>query len=369
MCSRDRAGPVDRAPLVHGVQQNVECLMAAYNRCHLAFGAPTRDAMNGEIKLIQGVLGLNTQDGVDKILNTPIINDGSNGKLILLLINIEEPSKLKPIIHFSSKRMDKSTFMAAKHKTLAGNRTSDQSRALEKMICRMQRANGLKGYQNGLALLTVKERRENGLLGYKKSLALIPKKQQRANGLLGYKKSLALIPNKQQRANRSLGYMNGLGSLPKERRCPPPTITKDGMHDLVLDDVVVQANFGTGIVISVQKPVKNLGAKAVVIFEDKQIGSQCVTINSLSCKGQRCQFAFVWNAYDKQWMGMYQKLVAYKKQYKSTKVPQQYTEDPQLGRWVHTQRFCSRLDCYSTSLKMNKLSDKRTELLNSINFV
>ena len=42
--------------------------------------------MNGEIKLITGPLGLNTQeqDGVDKILNTPIINDGSNNNQIEL---------------------------------------------------------------------------------------------------------------------------------------------------------------------------------------------------------------------------------------------------------------------------------------------
>lgn len=41
--------------------------------------------MNGEIKLITGPLGLNTQeqDGVDKILNTPIINDGSNNQIEL----------------------------------------------------------------------------------------------------------------------------------------------------------------------------------------------------------------------------------------------------------------------------------------------
>ena len=138
MCSRKRAGPVDRAPLVHGEQQNVECLIGVSNGCQSAFGAPTKDAMNGEIKLTTGVLGLNTQDGVDMILNTPMINDGSNGKLVLLLISIEEPSKHKPMLHAMSNRMDESTFMGAKNVTLAGNRTSDQSRALEKMIHRMQ---------------------------------------------------------------------------------------------------------------------------------------------------------------------------------------------------------------------------------------
>jgi hypothetical protein len=69
---------------------------------------------------------------------------------------------------------------------------------------------------------------------------------------------------------------------------------------------------------------------------------------------------FVWDPLDTRWMEMYQKLMGYKKQYKSTKVPQQYIEDPQLGLWSHTQR---------ASYRNNKLSDKRTELLNSINFV
>ncbi|OEU08628.1 hypothetical protein FRACYDRAFT_196115 [Fragilariopsis cylindrus CCMP1102] len=69
---------------------------------------------------------------------------------------------------------------------------------------------------------------------------------------------------------------------------------------------------------------------------------------------------FVWDPLDAQWMGMYQKLVAYKEQYRSTKVPVRYTEDPQLGHWVSWQREYDR---------MKKLTEKRTELLNSINFV
>jgi hypothetical protein len=69
---------------------------------------------------------------------------------------------------------------------------------------------------------------------------------------------------------------------------------------------------------------------------------------------------FAWDPLDAHWMGMYQKLVAYKKQYRSTKVPQQYTEDPHLGHWVRWQQECYR---------MKKLTEKRTELLNSISFV
>jgi hypothetical protein len=69
---------------------------------------------------------------------------------------------------------------------------------------------------------------------------------------------------------------------------------------------------------------------------------------------------FVWDPYDSQWMGMYEKLVAYKKQYRSTKVPQHYMEDPQLGKWINKQRV---------RYKKSELTDKRMELLNSINFV
>ncbi|OEU07294.1 hypothetical protein FRACYDRAFT_213134 [Fragilariopsis cylindrus CCMP1102] len=67
---------------------------------------------------------------------------------------------------------------------------------------------------------------------------------------------------------------------------------------------------------------------------------------------------FVWNSLDVQWTAMYNKLVEYKRQHHgSTTVPQRYMEDPQLGQWVRAQR------------KNNKLTDKRMELLNSINFV
>ena len=131
-----------------------------------------------------------------------------------------------------------------------------------------------------------------------------------------------------------------------------------------MHDVVVQANYGTGTVKSVMKPgKKNVAtgkknaARANVEFKDKQVGLKYVNINSLSCNGQRCQFAFVCNALDWQWMGMYQKLVAYKKQFRSTKVPYRYIEDPKLGYWVKKQRGL---------YKKNKLSDKRTDLLKRV---
>jgi hypothetical protein len=39
-----------------------------------------------------------------------------------------------------------------------------------------------------------------------------------------------------------------------------------------------------------------------------------------------------------QWMKMYDRLVAYKKQHKSTQVSSKFIEDPQLGMWAGTQR-------------------------------
>ena len=39
--------------------------------------------------------------------------------------------------------------------------------------------------------------------------------------------------------------------------------------------------------------------------------------------------------YKAAWEEMYQRLVAYKKEHKHTKVPQRYKKDPQLGSWVN----------------------------------
>ena len=69
---------------------------------------------------------------------------------------------------------------------------------------------------------------------------------------------------------------------------------------------------------------------------------------------------FVWDSHDAKWMEMYSKLVEYKKQNKSTVVPKFYTEDPSLGLWVCNQRVV---------YNKGKLSGKRLELLNSINFI
>jgi len=66
---------------------------------------------------------------------------------------------------------------------------------------------------------------------------------------------------------------------------------------------------------------------------------------------------FVWDPLDKQWMEVYNRLVAYKKQYKHTNVPRRFPADPQLGSWV-----------FYNQQRKNKLTEKRIELLNSIKF-
>ncbi|OEU10677.1 hypothetical protein FRACYDRAFT_193357, partial [Fragilariopsis cylindrus CCMP1102] len=76
---------------------------------------------------------------------------------------------------------------------------------------------------------------------------------------------------------------------------------------------------------------------------------------------------FVWNAtyacvLDGKWMETYDRLVAYKKQHKSTRVPQTYIDENNgifLGRWVSAQR---------TVYNQGKLLEKRKDLLNSIDF-
>ena len=71
---------------------------------------------------------------------------------------------------------------------------------------------------------------------------------------------------------------------------------------------------------------------------------------------------FVWNVYDTYWIEMYERLVAYKKQYKSTCVPSIVPKDKQLGVWVHHQR-CD----YKT--KNPTLTIDRIRKLNSIGCV
>ena len=63
--------------------------------------------------------------------------------------------------------------------------------------------------------------------------------------------------------------------------------------------------------------------------------------------------------YKAAWEEMNERLVAYKKEYKDTKVPSRYKEDQKFGTWVNTQRIVYR---------EKKMPEKRKCLLNSIGF-
>jgi len=72
---------------------------------------------------------------------------------------------------------------------------------------------------------------------------------------------------------------------------------------------------------------------------------------------------FVWEFSTKNkptWEEMYKRLVAYKKEHNSTRVPTAYNADPQLGRWVTRQRYTN---------KNKKMTEDRKQLLDSIGFV
>ena len=69
---------------------------------------------------------------------------------------------------------------------------------------------------------------------------------------------------------------------------------------------------------------------------------------------------FVWEINNTQWMKMYQRLIAYKKQHKTTSVPRHYKDDQQLAIWVKCQR---------ADYKNKKLSIERINYLESIGFV
>ena len=73
--------------------------------------------------------------------------------------------------------------------------------------------------------------------------------------------------------------------------------------------------------------------------------------NGLKCKAATDQLI---------WMNMFQKLVTYKKQHNTTKVPQKYDEDPKFGLWVSKQR---------RHYKHDKLLPSRYALLNAITFI
>jgi hypothetical protein len=71
------------------------------------------------------------------------------------------------------------------------------------------------------------------------------------------------------------------------------------------------------------------------------------------------EIGFVWDAFEAEWLQMYQRLLAYKNRNNSTLVPQLYESDPSLGCWVGLQRSMHAA---------GKLEDERMQLLDDLGF-
>lgn len=66
-------------------------------------------------------------------------------------------------------------------------------------------------------------------------------------------------------------------------------------------------------------------------------------------------------------MEHWHQLKAYKEKHGNTQVPTHYSENPQLGRWVHTQRHQYRLQ--EKKKKKSSMTPERVALLNELEFV
>lgn len=81
--------------------------------------------------------------------------------------------------------------------------------------------------------------------------------------------------------------------------------------------------------------VGNLGSWATVyIFQGQAVRRENTYL--LECVGSE------WDPCKDAWMEMYGHLMLYKTKFGSTRVPNQWEKDPQLGTWVKTQRRICR---------------------------
>ena len=71
------------------------------------------------------------------------------------------------------------------------------------------------------------------------------------------------------------------------------------------------------------------------------------------------ELGFVWDTFESAWEKMFGMLIDYKKRFGNCNVPQGWSEDPKLGRWVSTQRKL---------YKNGKLSPERIQRLKSVGF-
>jgi hypothetical protein len=72
------------------------------------------------------------------------------------------------------------------------------------------------------------------------------------------------------------------------------------------------------------------------------------------------EIGFVWDPFEAQWSEYFEQLIQYKKEHGDTLVPQDYGDNPSLGKWVATQR---------TNYNANTLYSERIEKLNEVGFV
>jgi superfamily II DNA or RNA helicase/ferredoxin-thioredoxin reductase catalytic subunit len=72
------------------------------------------------------------------------------------------------------------------------------------------------------------------------------------------------------------------------------------------------------------------------------------------------KIGFVWNPYEEFWEQMFTMLIKYKDKHGHCKVPNRYSENPQLGQWVQYQRQAKKKD---------ELSKERIERLNNLEFL
>mmetsp|Transcript_22228 Transcript_22228/g.25020 ORF Transcript_22228/g.25020 Transcript_22228/m.25020 type:complete len:227 (+) Transcript_22228:148-828(+) len=157
--------------------------------------------------------------------------------------------------------------------------------------------------------------------------------------------------------NNKKDYEDVYDTVDDEKKPPPKKKIYERLWNKMYQNLIAyKKQYRTTIVPKRYKGGQNLGTWVYTqrqCYKKKEMSIE--RINYLESIG------FVWKIREcVPWVEMYERLVAYKHRHQSTMVPSRYTEDPSLGMWVVKQRV---------AYKKDKLSEKRTELLNSIDFV
>ena len=105
LCSRRSVGSVRPIRAANGKYFGAGAVICTTPEGHEVVGSPRDGSMNGEILMCNGPLGINTREGFDAVHMHPLVSDGSNGALVLLLV--EDPSHIVgesiplPVKHYS----------------------------------------------------------------------------------------------------------------------------------------------------------------------------------------------------------------------------------------------------------------------------